>query len=33
MTRTNEQIERRSLEIGKWGNLLMAVAGVVACFI
>ena len=30
MTPTNEQIERRSLVIGKWGNLFMAVAGVVA---
>jgi predicted Co/Zn/Cd cation transporter (cation efflux family) len=28
-----EAIERQSLEIGKWGNLLMAVAGVVASFL
>ena len=30
MALTNEQIERRSLEIGKWGNLFMVVAGVAA---
>ncbi len=33
MPQTNEQIERQSLEIGKWGNLLMAVAGVLAAFL
>jgi len=33
MRLTNEEIERRSLETGKWGNLLMAVAGVVAAFL
>ena len=33
MPQTNEQLERQSLEIGKWGNLLMAVAGVVAAFL
>ena len=30
---TGEAIERRSLEIGKWGNLVMAVAGVAAAFL
>lgn len=30
---TPETIERRSLHAGKWGNLLMAVAGVVASFL
>ena len=33
MTLTNAQIERRSLEVGKWGNLLMAVAGVAAAML
>ena len=28
-----EAIERQSLQVGKWGNLLMAVAGVVASFL
>jgi len=32
-TTSDAPIERRSLEIGKWGNLLMAVAGVVASFL
>ncbi len=32
MTQTNEMIERHSLETGKWGNLLMAVAGIVAAY-
>lgn len=31
--KTPEAIERRSLHVGKWGNLLMAVAGVVAAFL
>ena len=30
---TDAAIERRSLELGKWGNLLMAVSGVVASFL
>ncbi len=30
MPQTNADIERQSLEIGKWANLLMAVSGVVA---
>ena len=30
---TPEAIERRSLHVGKWGNLLMGVAGVVASFL
>jgi len=30
MSEASSPIERRSLEIGKWANLLMAVAGVVA---
>ena len=33
MTKTNQDIERRSLEVGKWGNLLMAITGVVAAFL
>jgi len=33
MMRTNKQIESQSLDIGKWGNLLMAVAGVVAAYL
>ena len=32
-SRTPESIERQSLQVGKWGNLLMAVAGVVASFL
>ena len=31
-TMTDTQIERRSLEIGKWGNLFMAGAGIVAAW-
>jgi predicted Co/Zn/Cd cation transporter (cation efflux family) len=30
---SNETIERRSLTLGKWGNLLMAVSGVAAAFL
>jgi len=30
---SNERIEQRSLAIGKWGNLLMAVAGAVAAYL
>ncbi len=33
MTNTNEGIERRSLQTGKWGNLVMAIAGVGAAFL
>lgn len=33
MTKTNEDIERQSLETGKWGNLVMAIAGVLAAFL
>ena len=33
MTNKSQDFEGQSLETGKWGNLLMAVAGVVAAFL